>query len=78
MAPLVKFEEVKLSQNQITIKAMGSIIPAQEIELYSQVTGEIIGVNPNYLEGGMIKKGEIVAEIDPRDYEYLLAQRNSQ
>ncbi len=38
----------------------------QEAEISFRVSGPIIGMN--IIEGGMVKKGQLIAEIDPRDY----------
>lgn len=46
-------------------------------ELSPQVAGEIVEIGPNFDAGRTVKKGELLARIDPTDYEALLAERES-
>ena len=57
---------------------MGSIIPAREITLKSQVSGDIVKINPRFTEGGHLKKGEELLKIDDQDYRLAVAEQHSQ
>jgi RND family efflux transporter MFP subunit len=54
---------------------MGTVIPAREIVLKSQVSGEIIEIHPEFTEGGLLKKDMKILQIDPEDYQLNLAQK---
>ncbi|MGD8263298.1 MAG: efflux RND transporter periplasmic adaptor subunit [Desulfobacterales bacterium] len=72
MIPLVQVVRVQPDTHEVIITAMGTVIPAREIVLESQVAGEIVFVNPEFSEGGFLKKGSEVLRIDPQDYSLAL------
>ncbi len=74
---VVQAESVKYSAHQVIINGMGTITPAQEITLTSQVSGEIIQISPDLIPGGLIKKGQRLLTIDPSDYQLTILQRKS-
>jgi len=77
-APLVRTQVVEPSTEQITIYAMGTVIPARRIVLKSRVSGEIISIHPEFTEGGFLRKGDKVVQIDSEDYRLAVEQKKSQ
>ena len=72
---VVRIETVRPSSYQVTIPAMGTVVPDREIVLKSQVSGEIIEVHPEFTEGGLLKKDMKILQIDPEDYQLNLSQK---
>lgn len=56
----------------LVVSAQGEAQPRTEIDLVPEVGGKIIYVSPNFVQGGIIKKGETLIRIDPRDYDIAL------
>ena len=77
-AMLVDVIEVQKATHQPTIKAMGTVVPAQDVMLSPRVSGEIISLSKSFTPGGYVEKGETLLQIDPRDYENALEQRKSE
>lgn len=77
LVPLVRVEPLLQSVEPVRIPALGTVIPAREVHLQAQVTGEIVAIHPDFVEGGFIPAGETVVEIDRRDYELAVAQREA-
>ena len=77
-APLVKTQVVQPSAEQITVYAMGTVIPARRIVLKSRVSGEIVSIHPEFTEGGFLNKGDKILQIDPQDYQLAIAQKKRQ
>ena len=52
--------------------------PKYETLLVAQVNGEIVELNDIFVRGGFVKKGQLLARIDPNDYHAALidAQAN--
>ncbi len=71
---LVRIMEARPESQAIRVEAMGSIIPARRLDILPEVGGKIIAINPNLVPGGFLKAGELVAQIDPRDYEAAVVQ----
>lgn len=70
--PLVKVMDVQSADQQVMVPAMGTVIAAREIVLESRVAGEIVSIHPEFSEGGFLKKGSEILQIDPLDYELAL------
>lgn len=77
LSPVVQVETVHPSGYQIVIAAMGTVIPKREVVLKSRVSGEIVNIHPEFTEGGFLKKGTKVLQIDPLDYEIALERKKS-
>ena len=45
--------------------------------LRSRVSGEVVGMAPGFIDGGLLTEGEAMLTIDPIDYELALAQSES-
>ena len=75
--PIVETVIMKAKTRQVVIPAMGTIKPAVSISLKAQVDGEIIWIHPQFIPGGIIRKGETIIKIDPRDYELALTTKKA-
>ena len=53
----------------LTVTTQGEARPRVEIDLVPQVGGKVVYVSPNFVEGGIFRKGETLVRIDPADYE---------
>ena len=76
--PVVQAQEISLSTEQITIQAMGKVMPAQQVVLKSSVSGEIVYIHQEFTEGGLLPKGIEILRIDPEDYELTVKQKRRQ
>jgi len=52
-------------------------MPTRESSVVPEVTGIIRKLSPNFVAGGFFKAGELLVEIDRRDYEIALSQMNA-
>lgn len=75
LAPVVQVKPLFPANHIVILNAMGTVVPAREIELRPRVTGEVIDINPEFIEGGLLKAGSLVLQIDPEDYELALTQK---
>lgn len=62
------------SDYQVVIRTQGAVSPTRESAVVPEVTGIIRKVSPNFVIGGNFREGELLIEIDRRDYEIALAQ----
>jgi len=70
--PIVSVEEVSVSPMTLNIESYGIVKPKYETEMVAQVSGEIVELSPLFVRGGFIKKGQLLARIDPSDYQSAL------
>jgi RND family efflux transporter MFP subunit len=77
-AALVEVIPVSYSPQRAVIQAMGEVIPARQIDLKPQVSGEVIAISENLLPGGLFRSGQTILKIDPADYELAVSQLSSE
>jgi len=54
----------------IVIRALGTVTPLANVTIKTQITGQLVQVE--FTEGQAVKKGELLAVVDPRPYEVAL------
>jgi RND family efflux transporter MFP subunit len=59
------------------IQAMGIVMPDKEVILKAQVSGEVVRVSPGFVQGGMVKKGEILIWLENSDYKLAVDKARS-
>jgi RND family efflux transporter MFP subunit len=71
---------VQLSQTveRVVLNLMGTVIPSRQIDLQPRVSGEIVGINPKLVPGGRFNKGEILLQLDDRDYKLEITKREGE
>ena len=76
--PTPVFYEVVTKKN-ITLKIFtnGEVKPLNEINLISQVSGQIVEVADEFVDGGIIKAGSPLVWIDDRDYKLAVISAES-
>jgi len=75
MEPLVRTVTLQTEDYALKIPAMGNVIPAREIALETQVAGEVIYLHPDFTEGGMLPGGTKIVQVNPKDYELAIMQK---
>lgn len=64
--------------HQVSIDAMGSVVPARELTLKARVSGQVKSLHPEFVAGGIVEQGERLVQIDPQDFRLALARQESQ
>ena len=67
--PVVEVQVVQPGEHRIMVPAMGTVVPARELVLKAQVSGKVLSLHPEFIEGGYIKENAEILQIDPVDYE---------
>jgi multidrug efflux system membrane fusion protein len=70
--PPVATAAVTSGDINVTINALGTVTSLATITIKSQISGQLFAVN--YTEGQLVKKGDLLVEIDSRPYQLALAQ----
>lgn len=68
----VLVETVEQRDQPIVLEGLGTVTPLATVQVKSQVDGRLQSVA--FKEGALVKKGELLAQIDPRPFQIQLAQ----
>lgn len=52
-----------------TRKFYGTVVAPHEVEIRPEVAGKVREVGANFVEGGIVRKGDLLVDIDPFDYD---------
>lgn len=72
--PYVSTEVVEMSPYVFEVRSQGLVEARYETDLVAQVSGEVAEVADVFVRGGIVKKGDLLAQIDPFNYEVKLQQ----
>jgi RND family efflux transporter MFP subunit len=70
--PIVAVNEISVAPMILEVSSYGMVTPKYETELIAQVNGEIVELSDIFVRGGFIKKNQLLARIDPNDYQAAL------
>ena len=68
-AVLVDTIEAEVTSLNFSVNSQGTVRPRTETTLVSEVSGKIVSVAPDFVAGGFFRKGEVLLQIDPSDYQ---------
>ena len=66
--PKVSVERLEPESYQVWLDSQGTVQARTESSLISEARGKVISISPSFRAGGFFEEGEILLEIDPRDY----------
>ena len=75
MQALVTTMTVAPLTTNVHIKALGRIIPAQQITLQARVSGKVIALHPDFIPGGIVEKDALLVKLDDTDYQLALKNK---
>ena len=65
-----------LGDVHVILNELGTVTPLATVTVQTQINGQLTEVG--FTEGQLVKKGDFLAQIDPRPYEYLKEQYEGQ
>ena len=74
-AKLVQVIPVQTADCTTTVTGDGIVMPAQQVVLRPQVTGQLVAISDDVVPGGIVQAGQKLMAVDHRDYEILVRQR---
>ena len=77
-AMLVEVIEAEASDGHFNVSAQGTVRPRTETTIVAEVSGRVVSVAESFAAGGFFRAGEVLAEIDPSDYEAALLQARAE
>lgn len=77
-SPLVSTTTAEGQQGNLTVRGNGTVRPTVQIELTAEVGGQLVSVSDALVSGGSFEAGDLLARIDPTDYENAVDQAEAQ
>jgi len=74
LLPMVRTAQVQAQTIRIPVYSQGTVTPRTTSKLSAEVTGRIIGVAPQYANGGFFQPNEILLNINTSDYELAITK----
>lgn len=73
-APVVRVEKVTAANIQADIMATAIVEANQTLALTPEISGRVSWISPKLIEGGYVKKGEVLIRLDDRDASLAVKQ----
>lgn len=70
-------EQVKSGTLTISVDTQGEVRPKREIVVAPQISGRVTYVSPHFVDGGFIKRGQVLVRVEPADYELAVVRARS-
>lgn len=74
MTPMVKALPIQATDHKFIITSHGEIKPMESTLLSAQVSGEVIKWHPNFVAGGVVKRGEVLFSVEQDNYQAAVLQ----
>ena len=68
LATLVEVQTLATSAGKVEVRAMGTVVPSRQMTVMTEVRGQVMKHHPSLVPGGVVKAGELLVELDPREY----------
>lgn len=70
-------EPVRTGALTLTVNAQGEVKPRREIVVAPQISGRISYVSPDFIDGGFIRRGQVLIRVESQDYELGVVRARS-
>jgi multidrug efflux system membrane fusion protein len=76
VAPIPVIEVITVQQKTVSLNlpSYGIVNPKYKTQLVTEVQGRLLTISPKFVAGGVVKKGDELALLEPSDYEADLMQ----
>ncbi|MGB0895069.1 MAG: efflux RND transporter periplasmic adaptor subunit [Parashewanella sp.] len=72
--PVIEVMQVNPQNLTLQIPSYGIVEPKYKTQIVAEVSGRLTTISDLFVTGGMVKKGEVLAEIEPFDHQAALTQ----
>ncbi|MBY6186495.1 efflux RND transporter periplasmic adaptor subunit [Marinobacter hydrocarbonoclasticus] len=72
--PVVEVMAIEKSAHQVQLRSYGVVKAKHSTQLVAEVSGRLVELSPKFVRGEWVKQGDILARIEPADYQADLMQ----
>lgn len=77
-SPIVNVARLASSDHKVVITSHGELQPVEVTQLSAQVSGEVVSWHPSFVVGGIVKRGEVLFNIESDNYQAAVLQAQAQ
>jgi RND family efflux transporter MFP subunit len=63
---------IETKTKRVEVLSQGTVMPRREVDLVSQVSGNVVFVAEDFVDGGFVSPNSVLVQIDKRDYQLAL------
>lgn len=75
---VVETAAARFTDERPNLALFGEVVAGRKVDLRPLVEGQIVDVGPDFVEGGVIRRDELLVEIDPFDYAAAAEEREAE
>ena len=76
--PVVETLTVAPRSEPVVVRSQGTVAPRAFLQLTARVPGTVAAIAPQFVDGGVIERGDVLVEIDRRDFEIAVTRARAQ
>lgn len=77
LAPKIRAMVADPKPQNIVVRTQGTVRPKREIDLASQVSGQVVSASNLFEDGSFFKQGDLLLQLDSRDYKIEVIRAKS-
>ena len=77
VVPLVDVSPIKAGSYRATWQTGGNVNAKPSVKLMAQVTGQVVSIHKQAAPGAMLKKGDVLGQVDDSHYRLIVAQKKA-
>lgn len=77
IVPLVEVTPLDVGVYRASWQAGGNVNAKPSVKLMAQVTGQVISIHKQAAPGAMLKKGDVLGQVDDSNYRLIVAQKKA-
>ena len=74
----VRTQSLAKHTGSITLRALGQLRPSREVTIQAEVAGRVVKLASAVVPGGVVKKDQMLLQLDKQDYALAVSQRRAQ
>ena len=75
---LISTAEAAIADRQPELLAYGEIVAQRDVEMRALFAGQIVAVGENFVDGGWVREGDLLVQIDPFEFDSSVAAWQAQ
>ncbi len=76
--PTIRVQSLQAEDHQVVLTSFGEVRPLETTQLAAQVAGEVTAWHPDFVAGGIVKRGAVLFSIEKDNYQAAVLQAEAE